>query len=164
MALPCLQDMAKRNDLLVERAARRRFGVFRLLARPWPGFRVAVNSVVLDHTGRDRREGHLAEELHEMDLNDRFETLDVGGAPLAQRDDFILLFKPGGGFTEGLAAVRRQLLFLVSDNYISLPTTTTVLAKQRGLPKLVLTGAEGKALQGCNLSADSGARPGSGWA
>jgi hypothetical protein len=25
---------------------------------------------------------------------------------------------------------------------------------------LMLTGAEGKALQGCNLSADSGARPG----
>ena len=56
-------------------------------------------------------------------------------------------------------AVWRQLLFPIDDNYISLWTTTTLLAKQRWLPKLVLTGAEGKALQGCKLSADSGARP-----
>ena len=63
---------------------------------------------------------------------------------------------------ESREIVRRQLLLPVSDNYISLWTTTTLLAKQPWLPKLVLTGAEDKALQGCNLSAASGARPGSG--
>ena len=60
------------------------------------------------------------------------------------------------------ASVWRQLLFPVSDNYFSLSTTTTSLAKWHSSPTLVLTGAEDKALQGCNLSADSGARPGLG--
>jgi len=39
-------------------------------------------------------------------------------------------------------------------------TTTTSFANQHSSPTLILTGAEDKALQGCNLSADSGARPG----
>src|ERR1700675_939666 len=37
--------------------------------------------------------------------------------------------------------VRRQLLFPVSDNYFSLSTTTTRLAKWHSSPTLVLTGA-----------------------
>jgi hypothetical protein len=41
-----------------------------------------------------------------------------------------------------------------------LPTTTiTNLLTDLLFSTLMLTGAEGKALQGCNLSADSGARP-----
>ena len=58
--------------------------------------------------------------------------------------------------------VRRQLLFPVNGNYFSLSATTTLLSKQPWLPKLVLTGAEDKALQGCNLSADSGPDQGRG--
>ena len=58
--------------------------------------------------------------------------------------------------------VRRQLFFPVSDNYFSLSATTTSFAEQRFFSTLVLTGAEDKALQGCNLSAASGARPGRG--
>ena len=58
--------------------------------------------------------------------------------------------------------VRRQLLFPVSDNYFSRSATITSFAKRTSSSTLVLTGAEDKALQGCNLSADSGARPGRG--
>jgi hypothetical protein len=56
--------------------------------------------------------------------------------------------------------VRRQLLFPISDNYFSRSTTITSFPGTGSSSTLVLTGAEGKALQGCNLSADSGARPG----
>src|SRR3954465_6623487 len=59
-----------------------------------------------------------------------------------------------------IADVWRQLLFPVDDNYFSRSTTITSCSKTGFLSKLELTGAEGKALQGCNLSADSGARPG----
>ena len=52
-------------------------------------------------------------------------------------------------------------------NYFSRSTTIILpasdnykLANQHSSPTLILTGAEDKALQGCNLSADSGARPG----
>src|SRR5215469_12509171 len=55
--------------------------------------------------------------------------------------------------------VRRQLFFPVSDNYFSRSTTTTRFTKPIGISTLRLTGAEDKALQGCTLSADSGARP-----
>ena len=56
--------------------------------------------------------------------------------------------------------VWRQLLFPVNDNYFSRPTTTTNFTNPPCRSKLGLTGAEDKALQGCNLSAASGARPG----
>jgi hypothetical protein len=62
----------------------------------------------------------------------------------------------------GIFSVRRQLFFPVSDNYFSLSATTTSFAERRFFSTLVLTGAEDKALQGCNLSAASGARPGRG--
>jgi hypothetical protein len=58
-----------------------------------------------------------------------------------------------------LGAVRRQLLFPVNDNYFSRSTTTTSFSIANFSSILVLAGAEGKALQGCTLSADSGARP-----
>ena len=61
---------------------------------------------------------------------------------------------------KGHPRVWRQLYFPISDNYISLLTTTTSFTVQPSFPTLVQTGAEDKALQGCNLSADSGARPG----
>jgi hypothetical protein len=56
--------------------------------------------------------------------------------------------------------VWRQLLFPVSDNYFSRPTTITSFTNPPCRSKLVLAEAEDKALQGCNLSADFGARPG----
>ena len=58
--------------------------------------------------------------------------------------------------------VWRQLLFPVSDNYFSRRATTTSFSNTESFLKLVLTGAEDKALQGCTLSAASGARPGKG--
>ena len=58
--------------------------------------------------------------------------------------------------------VRRQLFFPISDNYFSLPATITPLAMQHAFPTLVLTGAEDRAMQGCNPSVGSGARPGRG--
>ena len=54
-------------------------------------------------------------------------------------------------------SVRRQLFFPVSDNYFSLSTTITDLAKFHRSPKLVLAAAEDRAMQGCNPSADCGA-------
>lgn len=60
----------------------------------------------------------------------------------------------------GLDSVRRQLFFRVNDNYFSRSATTTSFSKAESFLTVVLTGAEGKALQGCNLSADSEARPG----
>ena len=56
-------------------------------------------------------------------------------------------------------SVWRQLFFPINDNYYSLLATTTLFAKLLIISTLVLTGAEDKALQGCNLSADSGAKP-----
>jgi hypothetical protein len=56
--------------------------------------------------------------------------------------------------------VQRQLLFPVDDNYFSLSATITTFTKWPRPPIVGLTGAEDKALQGCNLSADSGAKPG----
>src|ERR1039457_2893112 len=56
--------------------------------------------------------------------------------------------------------VWRQLLFPVSDNYFSLSATITSFTNSPIPSTLDLTGAEDKALQGCNLSADPGARPG----
>jgi hypothetical protein len=53
--------------------------------------------------------------------------------------------------------VRRQLFFPVNDNYFSLLTTITGLAKFRRSPKLVLAAAEDRAMQGCNPSTDCGA-------
>src|ERR1017187_4197923 len=61
-------------------------------------------------------------------------------------------------------AVWRQLLFPVSDNYFSRSATITTFTNPPCRSTLSLTGAEDKALQGCNLSADSGARPGRGGA
>src|SRR5690348_2766227 len=55
--------------------------------------------------------------------------------------------------------VRRQLLFPFDDNYFSRSATTTSFCKANFSSILVLAGAEDKALQGCTLSADSGARP-----
>lgn len=57
------------------------------------------------------------------------------------------------------SSVRRQLLFPFNDNYFSRSTTTTSFSKTNFSSMLVLAGAEDKALQGCTLSADSGARP-----
>jgi hypothetical protein len=62
-----------------------------------------------------------------------------------------------GGVVSGVNHSSRS-----TTNYFSLSTTTTSLADQSSSPTLVQTGAEDRALQGCNLSADSGARPGQG--
>jgi hypothetical protein len=59
-----------------------------------------------------------------------------------------------------VGCVWRQLLFPVSDNYFSRSATITTFTNPPCRSTLSLTGAEDKALQGCNLSADSGARPG----
>lgn len=53
-----------------------------------------------------------------------------------------------------MLTVGRQLLFPVNDNYFSRSTTTTTFTFPCLRFTLWLTGAEGKALQGCNLSAD----------
>jgi hypothetical protein len=58
--------------------------------------------------------------------------------------------------------VRRQLCVQVNDNDFSLPATITDLAKRTSFATLALTGAEDRAMQGCNPSADSRARPGRG--
>ncbi len=51
-------------------------------------------------------------------------------------------------------------LRLSGVNYFSRSATITLFAWGFRPSTQVLTGAEDKALQGCNLSADSGARPG----
>jgi hypothetical protein len=57
--------------------------------------------------------------------------------------------------------VRRQLLFPIVLRQLFFPIGDNYLFPLDFRPStLVLTGAEDKALQGCNLSADSGARPG----
>ena len=48
--------------------------------------------------------------------------------------------------------VRRQLFFPVNDNYFSRSTTIRSFVKAISSSTLMLTGAEGKALRGRNLS------------
>jgi hypothetical protein len=61
-----------------------------------------------------------------------------------------------------VSRVRRQLSFPANDNYFSLPATITSLATPHSSRTLGLAGAEDRATQGCDPSADSGARPGRG--
>lgn len=89
MPLRCLEDLAQRDDLVVQGAARRRLGLRGVLVLPGKRVLVAVNTVFLHQARRDFCEHLVAEEGQEVPLDDDLEAVHPAGAALPLSDYFV---------------------------------------------------------------------------
>ncbi len=101
------QDLAQRDDLIVNGAARRGFVLGRGLD--------AVDAVFLDLAGGDLRKAGRAEERDQVQAEPRLVAFDPTRASLPLGDDLVFALEDACGLLEGLLADQLAAAVLITQ-------------------------------------------------